>query len=648
MYLPFIAWWDPQEAKWFVIPNLFLAALLAHSVLGFENRRWPTVVVSVVTLIVCAVNFESTIWPRRVTPNPNLELARCVSMHVQPGDAILAADWSFAGYGPYFFDWNELNFIAEAAWVGNPEATLRNIRQRVGELQYLNGNAYIRDVASYSKTHLDWLYEQTSIRVADLERFQGDEAFECDGVVFRTVPRMTFSYVAAPPRIRGRFDLSLGPSAGRSLTTVDLPRTTSVGYAELNSDQEKSGFSILEFRSGGSLLSQVPVPLTDHITSGLTFVETGREINTAVGIANANNRSARVEFYFSDSDGIRATSGVLNIPPGGHISRYLTEEPFNAPTSVLGTFSFTADVPISVTAMRTINGRSGFQFSRIPTGSLDVKLSLESVIPFFKVGDGSTSDVVMMNPTKGTLRGRLQFVSEGFEMEGIPETTYVIPSRGVRRLKPPLGSRSGYIRVRPEENGPAPITWLIFGHEVRGIPRFLTSVEAVESRASLKLYVIRDINESESITTRPFIVNTSSADATVQVDLAHLDGQPVLQNATYSIAPGKVWSIEEIVSEGTLPATFEGVLTVRSISSQNLVGLSLVEHMVSRLDFMVNPFPPFNPFGRNPARSGVFPQIVNGGGYSTRFVLLNESDNPSSVSMEMRSTSGQLMPLPFR
>ncbi len=108
-YLPFIIWWDPSP-EWFIIPNLFLGAFLVYA-LGALDRRFAVATLTAGISIMAAVNFNSTIGPRRTAASPALTLAKCVAANTHPSDLVLVADWNWTGYLTYFFGRSDLSFI---------------------------------------------------------------------------------------------------------------------------------------------------------------------------------------------------------------------------------------------------------------------------------------------------------------------------------------------------------------------------------------------------------------------------------------------------------------------------------------------------------------------------------------------------------
>jgi hypothetical protein len=436
-YLPFIIWWDPSP-EWFIIPNLFLGGLLVYS-LGCLDRRIAGTILAVTITITAIVNFSSTIWPRFKTPNRSLQLAECVAANTRPSDLVLAADWNWAGYLGYFYGRSDVGFIQTVSLYGDKEVGLRTIRQRIMDAQASSGQAYTIEPTSYSKTHLAWLFAQTQITLEDLEEFKGTPAFQCQEKLFWRAPALSSG---SPHRVaRREIALSLPASSAASIGSARVGLTPSVGYAQVVADASSplSAFAVLDFQSGGAVLEEVLLPLSAESTSARIYAEIGGGINTGVSFTNPNEEPAGVSFHLRAADGSHLKSGFVEIPPRGQISSFLTDEPFNAEPSQSGTFAFESTAPISTVALRmAANKFSEPVFSRLEVVDTPVRGNDRLLLPFFKVGDGWSSDVVLMNPTKNRTEGRLEYVFTDFSQGTLP---YAIPPEGVQRIPLPQSSQ---------------------------------------------------------------------------------------------------------------------------------------------------------------------------------------------------------------
>ena len=94
-----------------------------------------------------------------------------------------------------------------------------------------------------------------------------------------------------------------------------------VGYARLQPDIDPdpcstipsaptpSGVAIFGFRPNGVLVSEAGVPASPKIRAGRIHAEVNTAVNTGVAIANPNDQSATISFYFTDSDGTSSSAG---------------------------------------------------------------------------------------------------------------------------------------------------------------------------------------------------------------------------------------------------------------------------------------------------------------------------------------------------
>ena len=189
IYLSFIVWWDPFESKWFLIPNLFLAVLIPVCC-GQQPGRWTKSTVLVLTLIIAAANFSSTIWPRHSEEKRPIKLARCLGSKMDSADLFLATDWAWADYLNYFQERQVLSVIGLAGTSSGKEAMLRKVDTAIAETQNADHSVYMVDFAAYTEGHLEWLQEQTGFTTDDLTQWELEPAFVCDGIRFLRVSKI--------------------------------------------------------------------------------------------------------------------------------------------------------------------------------------------------------------------------------------------------------------------------------------------------------------------------------------------------------------------------------------------------------------------------------------------------------------------------
>ena len=102
-YMAFVVWFDPRDIKWFVIPNLFVFAVLAQVWALTVRGRTESLVIAACVAVIAVANFTNVIWPGHMRSNPNLELARCFAAHAGPQDTVVVTDWNWSFYADSFF-----------------------------------------------------------------------------------------------------------------------------------------------------------------------------------------------------------------------------------------------------------------------------------------------------------------------------------------------------------------------------------------------------------------------------------------------------------------------------------------------------------------------------------------------------------------
>ena len=180
-FIPFIAWWDPWEPKWWIVPNVILAGVVALSLDAVPYRRFCTGLAGVCIATVAFSNFSSFIWPAHAHPDPKLELANCVGTTMGDGDLFLATDWNWDGLLIYFHHQQVFSVLGEATIQGRGDALRRAMLARVRRELDAGHSVYMLDPEAYYKEHLDWLESQTGLKSEDLIGLPRKPAFECGG-----------------------------------------------------------------------------------------------------------------------------------------------------------------------------------------------------------------------------------------------------------------------------------------------------------------------------------------------------------------------------------------------------------------------------------------------------------------------------------
>lgn len=189
LLVAFSLWWDEGEVRWLVVPNVFLAILVAGVVQRFWAHRATPVLFLAGVAFVGLANFRASVFPRHFQPSPMRETAACVARNMAPSDVLVASEWNWAGYLPYFHDRTVISLLDVMTAAGSVDEGLESAGRAIAVAGRDGGVAYVIDPDSYSPAHLDWLETQIGLDREDLDSFGAEAAFECGDHRFRILAR---------------------------------------------------------------------------------------------------------------------------------------------------------------------------------------------------------------------------------------------------------------------------------------------------------------------------------------------------------------------------------------------------------------------------------------------------------------------------
>jgi sugar lactone lactonase YvrE len=409
---------------------------------------------------------------------------------------------------------------------------------------------------------------------------------------------------------------SIADSAAVSMRTPGAGEAATSGFGKVNlyrGSTAPEGIAIFEYRKDNILLSQAGVQASEPIRSGRIQVELREGIRTGVAMANPNIQAADVTFAFSYASG-NPSSGSLTIPAGGHITAFLNEPPFNGDGD--GTFTFSATVPIGVIALRGhVNERADFLITTMPIVNLDSPpASGAAWIPHFADGAGWTTQVNLVNPIDFTISGTLQFRDSAGIL--VSSATYSIPPRGAVTL-PARGPDSGRgsIGIISADAGVLPSATAVFSYTRSGVTVAESGVASVPPGNSFRLLAQSSGDFARaaagSIQTGIAVVNTTGDAASVSISIeGRTAGLTIPANGHTAIFLDQIPGLE-------IPSQYRGVVQVQSTSPISVIGLR--GRYNERGDFLIATIPPVPE--STSAVAPLFPYYVDGGGYTTEFVL---------------------------
>jgi hypothetical protein len=465
-------------------------------------------------------------------------------------------------------------------------------------------------------------------------------------------------------------NLCTGTSGTRSFSLVDqgaasfqstggttAPLTT--GYARLQPDSSSSapaGVAIYGLRQNGTLVTETGVPASALVTAGLIYAEVNGPVNTGLAIANPNNDDVTFNYTITNSDDVQKfLTGSFTLAGNTQMARFLNEWPFSV-QSITGVLSFMTSAPVSVTTLRGFtNERGEFLVSTLPFFDPSIPASASAAyLPHFAVSGGWRTEVILVNTQGAPVSGTMTFTDNSGNPITVPVGTitassvaYTIPqSRTLRFILPNSGGtlQTGVVKVTPNAGDRAPVPIGIFAYTTGGVRVSEASVLG-NIGTQLRTYVENagTVGSIGSIESGLAIANADVTAATVTLQAFALNGQ--MQASTSVTVPvgGKTARfVNELLP--SLPTSFKGVLRITSNANVSVAGLR--GRYNERTDFLITTVPISQELTQGSSAKVLFPHIVDGGGYTTQFILLNTvTGQASSGAVRFRTIGGQLLDL---
>ena len=426
-----------------------------------------------------------------------------------------------------------------------------------------------------------------------------------------------------------------------------------------------SGLAIFGYRANGVLVSEAGVPGAVPAYRGRIYANVSGFVNTGLALANVSGSAATVSFFFTNGSGIDFNTGSITIPAHGQIAKFLDEAPFNAPHPTDGTFTFSSNVPVSAIAIRGLtNERSEFLVTTLPVANPDTDANVYNPVffPQFADGGGWTTQFVLVNPSDKTLTGTLSFSAQGtagtpapalsMNIDGaqVNQVTYSIPPRSSKRystVSVTSQMKVGSAQVTPSVLNPAPVGVAIFSFNNGGITVSEAGTPSMSLGRAFRMYAEAD--NSNAIQTGVAIRNAGSTDTSVNFELTSLNGTSTGLSGKLVIPPSGQRSlfVNQIPGFESLPMPFKGVLRISS-TDVNITVLGVRGRSNERGDYIFTTTPATD---ENAAQRSalVFPQIANGGGYSTQFIMFSGTPaEPASGNLQLFGQTGASLTLGMR
>jgi hypothetical protein len=426
-------------------------------------------------------------------------------------------------------------------------------------------------------------------------------------------------------------------AGGVSLTSAGGPSMV-IGSAEVSGGPVVGGplgLAVISYRQNGVLATEAGVPANVPVSAGRFYVEISPYVKTGFAIVNPNEAEATISFFFTDSNGTDSGSGTLKLAPHAQTARFLDQTPFNATGFSNGTFSFSSNIPVSAIALRgLINERSEFLITTLPIANPDQITPATVFFPHFADGGGWTTQFLLANPTDETINGTFTFFSPAGQP--VSAAQYSIPPRSSRRLATPgtaTDLRVGSAQATPNASNAAPFGVAVFSLRKNGVTVSEAGVPSLNTGKAFRLFA--ESSNDGLVRSGIAILNSSDVTANVTVDLINLDGSSAGRSGSLQISAfgQRALFLNEIPGLESV-SNFKGFARITS-DRADLAIVGLRGHANERDDFLITTTPPIMEDSRTPGGTKtVFPHVVDGGGFTTQFILYG------SGTLDVHSQSG--------
>jgi hypothetical protein len=463
----------------------------------------------------------------------------------------------------------------------------------------------------------------------------------------------------------GGCSLTLSPGGAATCATAGLNEAIQTGYAtvDVNSGNAPYGTAVFSFKQNGVTVSEAGVPASPPRIAARVFIdyrssvaaiparpEAGTiDINTGIAVANSGSSSAHITYTLRNVAGGTLSVGSGTLDPRAHFAKFINQlndvaEGFVLPEDFqidnqFASLEISSDQPVSIIAMRiAINQRNEVLFTTTPIADLTQPSTNDVVFfPQFADGGGNTTSIVLLNTSSQIETGTIQIMDDngnplvvnwvGGTADSMVE--YTIPVGGLARFQTdgiPAASKAGWAKLTPEAGTSTPIGAGVFSYNPGSFLLFESGVPATLSTTHARIYVDLSAGHNTGLA----IANPTDSNADISITAFESDGVTEVGSSRDPLqlpANGHQGHFANEFVSG-LPAGFTGVLDISSPTPFAALTMRSLDN--ERHEFLAALFPVAD-MTRNAPAPLVFPQIADGGGYVTQFILISAGETSSST-----------------
>jgi len=480
------------------------------------------------------------------------------------------------------------------------------------------------------------------------------------------------------PVAQSAVGLNLPGGTAGVVSTTGSGGSARTGYAgtAMTSGAVPYGVAVFSLKQNGVVVSEAAVPASPPTTAARLFIDyrarvaaiPGRagdgliDIDTGLAIVNQGSRATNVTYTLRDAAGTKIGEGHGAIPAGTHFAKFVDQlrevapdfiMPVNFPTQThFGSLDISCDQPVSVLALRlTQNQRSEALLTTTPLADL-TRLPEDAPLyfPQFVDGGGYVTALVLLNAADTVETGKLSLFDDAGTALTVNQVggtrgsvfDYAIQPGGVFVFQTdgfPADAKVGWAKLMPDRNTSSPVAAGVLSFSQSGIRVTETGIPAATPTTNAHIYIDQSGNHSTGLA----LSNPGTAAIDVTLEACRSDGSAIPEGGEGALSLNAEGHLARFISQfiSRLPAGFTGILDISSTSP--FVALTLRSLTNSRGDFLLATFPVADQTRPAPAPM-IFPQIADGGGYVTEFVLLTAAE-PSSLILRFYGQDGLPLPL---
>jgi len=461
-------------------------------------------------------------------------------------------------------------------------------------------------------------------------------------------------------------ELKNNPGGAAKYETAGREGPLRTGYAKLTVDSGATpyGIGVFSLWQNEAIISEAGIPVSPPTTRARIFIDFRKEVNaipsrseaglvdvnTGIALVNYGSQTADVTYALSDITGAPITTGHGTIQAGENLSCFIDQlkEKAEAPDFSLpadfataiqfGSLEIASTQPLSVLGLRgTMNQRNEFLMTTTPVADLTRDLDSDPIyFPQFVDGGGYTASIILLNTSDTTETGTFEIrdgKGQPFAVNRVGGTSdssfsYSIPPGGVYRFQTdgfPAGLRTGWVRLTPDAGKSTPVGSGVFGFSPDRILVSESGIPSAVSTTHARFYVDLSRNHNTGLA----LANLVGADGEIVINAYESDGvTPAGDSRPVPLDPnGYAAAFADEFIAG-LPAGFTGVLHITSETP--FAALTVRTLMNERHEFLVTTFPVAD-LEAEAASPIVFPQVADGGGYLTEFILISAGESASTT-----------------